>query len=69
MDKHSKSKEVMLINFKLNRHIVDVLDQLVQTGLFKSRVDVLLAALRNYEFFTSKWDEFERLKNEKDFAS
>jgi Arc/MetJ-type ribon-helix-helix transcriptional regulator len=69
MDKRHKSKDVLLINFKLNKHVVDVLDQLVQTGLFKSRVDVVLAALRNYEFFTSKWEELEGLRNKKDVIS
>jgi Arc/MetJ-type ribon-helix-helix transcriptional regulator len=69
MDTHYKRKEVMLINFKLNKHIVDVLDQLVQTGLFKSRVDVVLAALRNYEFFTSKWEELEGLRTKKNVTS
>jgi len=59
MSKSHKRKDVILVNFKLNKHVVDVLDQLVQTGLFKSRVDVVLAALRNYEFFTAKWDELQ----------
>jgi len=54
-------KNMMLINFKLNRNVVDVLDQLVQSGLFKSRVDVILSALRNYDFFTIKWKEHEQL--------
>ena len=54
-----KSKDVMLVNFKLNKHVVEVLDQLVQTGLFKSRVDVVLAALRNYEFFIAKWEKMK----------
>jgi len=54
---------MMLVNFKLNKNVVEVLDQLVQTGLFKSRVDVVLAALRNYELFKRKWEEVEGLKN------
>ena len=45
----------MLINFKLNRHVVEVLDQLVETGLYKTRVDVILSALRTYEPFKEKW--------------
>ena len=59
MNKPIKNKNLMLINFKLNRNVVDVLDQLVKTGLFKSRVDVILSALRNYDFFTTKWKENE----------
>jgi len=57
----SKShKNMMLINFKLNKNVVDVLDQLVQSGLFKSRVDIILSALRDFEFFTTKWKEHEK---------
>ena len=54
---------MMLINFKLNKQVVDVLDQLIQTGLFKSRAEVVLAALRNYEYFRAKWEEVEHRKN------
>lgn len=52
---HRKQKDTMLVNFKLHKHIVEVLDQLVKTGLYKTRVDVILAALRNYEPFKEKW--------------
>ena len=62
MSKSHKNKNLLLINFKLSRNVVDVLDQLVQTGLFKSRADVVLAALRNYEIFKTKWEEVEGLK-------
>jgi Arc/MetJ-type ribon-helix-helix transcriptional regulator len=50
-----KGKNIMLVNFKLNKNIVKVLDQLVETGLYKTRVDVVLSALRNYEPFQEKW--------------
>ena len=63
MSKSHRRKGMMLVNFKLNKNVVEVLDQLVQTGLFKSRVDVVLAALRNYELFKRKWEEVEALKN------
>ena len=61
MSKSNKNKN-LLVNFKLSRNVVDVLDQLVQTGLFKSRADVVLSALRNYEIFKTKWEEVEGLK-------
>lgn len=51
LDNSRKQKDIMLINFKLNRHVVEVLDQLVVTGLYKTRVDVILSALRTYEPF------------------
>lgn len=56
MDRH-KSKDLMLINLKLNRNVVDVLDRLVKTGLYKSRSDIMLAALRNYEPFKTNWKQ------------
>jgi Arc/MetJ-type ribon-helix-helix transcriptional regulator len=59
MDMRQKSKDVIPVNFKINRHVIDVMDQLVQTGLYKSRIDVVLAALRNYEPFKTKWKEKE----------
>lgn len=62
MDKFKKSQDVVLVNFKLNRNVVEVLDQLVQTGLFKSRIGIVLAALRNYELFKTKWKEMDDLK-------
>ena len=45
----------MLVNFKLNRHVVEVLDQLVETGLYKTRVGIILSALRTYEPFKENW--------------
>jgi Arc/MetJ-type ribon-helix-helix transcriptional regulator len=54
-----KSGDLMLVNFKLNRNVIKVLDELVQTGLYKSRIDVVLAALRTYEPFKIKWKELE----------
>jgi len=54
-----KRKDVILVNFKLNKQVIEVLDQLVQTGLYKSRIDVVLAALRNYEPFKIEWKELE----------
>jgi Arc/MetJ-type ribon-helix-helix transcriptional regulator len=57
MSGHHKTKNIKLVNFKLNKNIIETLDQLVETGLYKSRVDVVLAALRNYEPFKTKWKE------------
>ena len=59
MHMRQKRKDVMPVNFKLNRRVIEVLDQLVQTGLYKSRIDVVLAALRNFEPFKTKWKELE----------
>lgn len=53
----SRPKDTKLVNFKLNKHVVEVLDQLVETGLYKTRVDVVLSALRNYEPFKERWKE------------
>lgn len=50
----------MLVNFKLHRHVVEVLEQLVQAGLFKTRVDVVLSVLRNYEPFKEIWKNWEK---------
>jgi Arc/MetJ-type ribon-helix-helix transcriptional regulator len=57
MSGHHKAKNTKLVNFKLSKNVTETLDQLVQTGLYKSRVDVVLAALRNYEPFKTKWKE------------
>jgi Arc/MetJ-type ribon-helix-helix transcriptional regulator len=54
-----KHKDVLLVNFKLHRKVVEVLDQMVQTGLFKTRVDVILSALRSYELFKETWDKWQ----------
>jgi Arc/MetJ-type ribon-helix-helix transcriptional regulator len=51
-----KSRNIKLVNFKLNKNVVEALDELVETGLYKSRVDVVLAALRNYEPFKKRWE-------------
>jgi Arc/MetJ-type ribon-helix-helix transcriptional regulator len=55
MGGEEKSRNIKLVNFKLNKNVVNVIDELVETGLYKSRVDVVLAALRNYEPFKTKW--------------
>jgi Arc/MetJ-type ribon-helix-helix transcriptional regulator len=55
MSEKEKGKNIKLVNFKLNKNVVNVLDKLVETGLYKTRVDVILAALRNYEPFKTKW--------------
>jgi Arc/MetJ-type ribon-helix-helix transcriptional regulator len=52
---HKEEKTVSLINFKLHRNVVTVLDALVETGLYKTRVDVVLSALRLYEPFHEMW--------------
>ena len=46
-----KAKETMLVNFKLHKSVVKVLDRLVESGLYKTRVDVVLSALRIYKPF------------------
>jgi len=45
----------MLVNFKLHRNVIKVLDLLVEKGLYKTRVDVVLSALRNYKPFQEVW--------------
>jgi Arc/MetJ-type ribon-helix-helix transcriptional regulator len=65
MNGHHKTKNLKLVNFKLSKKVVETLDQLVQTGLYKSRVDIVLAALRNYEPFKTKWKENHRLNKQK----
>jgi len=45
----------MLVNFRLHRNVVKVLDRLVESGLYKTRVDVALSALRVYKPFQSMW--------------
>jgi Arc/MetJ-type ribon-helix-helix transcriptional regulator len=55
MSEGEKGKNIKLVNFKLHKSVVNVLDELVETGLYKTRVDVVLAALRNYEPFKIKW--------------
>lgn len=50
-----EEKTTILVNFKLHRNVVDVMDKLTQTGLYKTRVDVVLSALRIYEPFQEMW--------------
>jgi len=50
-----EGKATMLVNFKLHRNVVKVLDKLAETGLYKTRVDVVLSALRIYEPFQEMW--------------
>jgi len=59
MNGSQKPKGTKLVNFKLHRHVVEVLDQLVETGLYKTRVDVVLSALRNYEPFKERWKKIQ----------
>ena len=44
-----------MVNFKFHRNVVKVLDQLVESGLYKTRVDVVLSALRIYRPFQEMW--------------
>lgn len=50
-----EEKETVMVNFKFNRNVVRVLDRLVQSGLYKTRVDVVLSALRIYKPFQEIW--------------
>ena len=50
-----KEKGIVLVNFKLHRKVVTTLDRLVQSGLYKTRVDVVLSALRIYKPFQEMW--------------
>ena len=50
-----EKKVTMLVNFKLHRNVVKVLDRLVESGLYKTRVDVVLSALRVYRPFQEMW--------------
>jgi len=50
-----KEKGIVLVNFRLNRKVVEVLDRLVESGLYKTRVDIVLSALRVYEPFQEIW--------------
>jgi Arc/MetJ-type ribon-helix-helix transcriptional regulator len=54
-DLPEEGKVTMLVNFKLHRNVVKVLDRLVESGLYKTRVDVVLSALRIYEPFKEIW--------------
>jgi len=50
-----EEKETMMVNFKFHRNVVKVLDRLVQSGLYKTRVDIVLSALRTYKPFQEIW--------------
>jgi Arc/MetJ-type ribon-helix-helix transcriptional regulator len=50
-----KRKDTVLVNFKLNRNVVKILDQIVESGLYKTRVDIVLSALRIYKPFKEMW--------------
>jgi len=50
-----EGKATMLVNFKLHRNVVKALDRLVESGLYKTRVDVVLSALRVYKPFQETW--------------
>ena len=50
-----EGKATVLVNFKFHRNVVKVLDRLVESGLYKTRVDVVLSALRIYKPFQEMW--------------
>ncbi len=50
-----EEKSTVLVNFKLHRKVVKALDRLVESGLYKTRVDVVLSALRIYKPFKEMW--------------
>jgi Arc/MetJ-type ribon-helix-helix transcriptional regulator len=54
-ENHREEKAVMLVNFKLHKNVVKVLDRLVESGLYKTRVAVVLSALRVYTPFQETW--------------
>lgn len=54
-DLTKEEKATLLVNFKLHRNVVKILDRLVESGLYKTRVDVVLSALRVYEPFQKMW--------------
>lgn len=57
-----EEKATVLVNFKLHRNVIKVMDRLVKTGLYKTRVDVVLSALRIYEPFQEIWKKEMRDK-------
>ena len=59
-----EEKATVLVNFKLHRNVVKVLDRLAETGLYKTRVDVVLSALRIYEPFQEMWKKETNDKTE-----
>lgn len=50
-----EQKTTVLVNFRLHKNVVKVLDMLVESGLYKTRVDVVLSALRIYKPFQDTW--------------
>ena len=54
-DLPKEEKATILVNFKLHRNVVKVLDRLVESGLYKTRVDVVLSSLRIYKPFQEMW--------------
>jgi Arc/MetJ-type ribon-helix-helix transcriptional regulator len=54
-ESHGEEKSIMLVNFKLHKNVVKVLDRLVESGLYKTRVAVVLSALRVYTPFQESW--------------
>ncbi len=50
-----EAKTTVIVNFKLHRNVVKILDLLVESGLYKTRVDIVLSALRIYEPFQKMW--------------
>lgn len=57
-----KEKVEMMVNFKFHKNVVKVLDKLAKSGLYKTRVSVVLSALRSYEPFKRTWEEEIRSK-------
>lgn len=57
-----KEKIEMMVNFKFHKNVVKVLDKLAKSGLYKTRVSVVLSALRSYEPFKRTWEEEIRSK-------
>jgi len=54
-ESHGEEKAIVLVNFKLHKNVVKVLDRLVESGLYKTRVAVVLSALRVYTPFQEMW--------------
>ena len=48
-------RATVLVNFKFHKDVVKALDRLVESGLYKTRVDVVLSALRIYKPFQEVW--------------
>jgi Arc/MetJ-type ribon-helix-helix transcriptional regulator len=60
-----REKIEVMVNFKFHNNVVKVLDKLVKSGLYKSRVSVVLSALRSYEPFKKVWGEEIRSEHAK----